>query len=321
MNLNIGKENEMIHTFKLNGVRAAVDSRDGSVSILDNLSYLMIPEMPENPAAEMPTSLRYALAKYDSKDLAAAYKELYSLFTAEKEAYTADSAASVTAVIYENGVVQKELPAIANTMCLEIRGNPSESELEDIEAVVSTAGGSVKNLLLKAPWRAVKRLSCTNLCSKVIAAVAVNELADANLAENAVIELLFAPSDDLAGCVMELFNKGNSAVSAYPLVSDFTEIAAQYEKLSRDLLRYRKKGGKGVFAPFAFDFYGVGEKGAHLQYDINGNSVADTAKFKGVFTEYYVLSGALAHLTDVLDSVEVINKCVECAICLSAENQ
>lgn len=316
----------MIHTFKLNGIRAAVDSRDGSVSILDNLSYLMIPEMPENPAPEMPTSLRYALAKYDSKDLAAAYRELYSLFTAEKEMYTADSVASVTVVIYENGVIQKTLPCAADTICLEIRGIPSESELSEIETVIRTAGDSAKNLLLKAPWPVVARLSCGERCDRILAAVAVNELisdtellSGADLPENVVIEIIFSSSDDLAGLVMKLFSEGIAAVSAYPAGYDPAETTAQYEKLSRDLLRYRKKGGKGVFGPFTFDFYGVGKKGTHLKYDINGNTVAEDKKFQGMFTEYYVLSGMLAHLTDNLTSVDVINKCVECAICLSAE--
>ena len=76
----------MIHTFKSCGIHAAVDSRDGSVRLLDSLMYAMIPSLP--PVTEMtkdlPTSIRYAFAKYDSQDLSRAYNELYDLYTSEK---------------------------------------------------------------------------------------------------------------------------------------------------------------------------------------------------------------------------------------------
>lgn len=312
----------MIYTFKSNGIRAAVDSRDGSVRLLDNLTYLLLSTMQENPAPEMPTSLRYAFAKYDGAALQEAYKTAYSLFTQEKiftqekERVFCDSASSVTVTVYEDGMIQKRPTATADVVCTEIKGIPSENEIDDLKRALVAAEGTASNRILKAPLSAIDQFRDNG--RRLFAVVSATETAGVDLSAYDGVELRFSSSDNLTECVLNLFDKGISTISAYPF-KDYPEAAAQYEKLARDILRYRKKGGKGVFAPFTFDFYHTCRKGRHLQFDITGKPVSNEEKFTGLFTEYYVKTGALAHLTDAVNSVDVINKCVECAICLSAE--
>jgi len=220
-------------------------------------------------------------------------------------------------VIYENGRIQETVSVLSDTVCLEIRGIPSSAEYAKLEETVAKYG-KVRNPILKAPWQAYRCLSVPEGFMK-IAVAETSALSEAVIPDDAVIELQFTPADDLSAVVTGIFGSGKNTVSAFPADPGAAETAAQYEKLSRDLIRYRKKGGTGVFAPFAFDFYGTGEKGTHLYYDIDGNASAADDKFAGAFTEAYVRSGVIAHLTDGLTSSDVIGRCVECAICLSAE--
>lgn len=306
----------MIYTFKSNGIRAAVDSRDGSVRLLDNLTYHLLSTMQEKPAPEMPTSLRYAFAKYDSADLQKAYKTAYALLTQEKECVSFDSTSSVTVTVYEDGVIQKQPPSVSDVVCMEIKGIPSDAEIDDLKRALAVAEGTASNRILKAPLSAIDNFRGAD--RRLFAVIPATEAGEGDLSAYDGVELRFSSSDNLTECVLNLFDKGISTISAYPF-KDFLEAAAQYEKLAREIVRYRKKGGKGVFAPFTFDFYRTGRKGRHLQFDITGKLVSNEEKFTGLFTEYYAKTGTLAHLTDAVDSVDIINKCVECAICLSAE--
>lgn len=70
----------MLHIFKQGGQRIALDTASGAVHVLSALAYKMIGLLEPPLTAVYPTSLRYDLAKYDSRDVGEAYDELFSLY-------------------------------------------------------------------------------------------------------------------------------------------------------------------------------------------------------------------------------------------------
>lgn len=80
----------MIHTFKIGTKKIIFDEKRRAVAALDNLEGEIFDRIsgedipPESPSME----LRYALAKYDSGALSAAYKKVYGLI-ADGEGYIA----------------------------------------------------------------------------------------------------------------------------------------------------------------------------------------------------------------------------------------
>ena len=74
----------MVRTFKKNGERYVCDEKSGTVSAVSALEYKMISYLKPPLGPDMPTSLRYDLAKYDSGAVEDAYAKLYALYEAGK---------------------------------------------------------------------------------------------------------------------------------------------------------------------------------------------------------------------------------------------
>ena len=72
----------MLHIFKLNGHRTAYDCTNRKAYPLSSLAIKILDTVTPPLTPDRPSSLRYALAKYDSHDLADAYAEVYTLYTA-----------------------------------------------------------------------------------------------------------------------------------------------------------------------------------------------------------------------------------------------
>lgn len=70
----------MDHIYKLNGRRVVLDCARGIAYPVSSLALKIVEAITPPLTAECPTSLRYAFAKYDSRDLNQAYAEVYTLY-------------------------------------------------------------------------------------------------------------------------------------------------------------------------------------------------------------------------------------------------
>lgn len=70
----------MIHVYRLGGERFVFDRGSGSVSTVTALQYKMLSYLKPPLTPDLPTSLRYDLAKYDSGMVEDAYEGLYALY-------------------------------------------------------------------------------------------------------------------------------------------------------------------------------------------------------------------------------------------------
>ena len=74
----------MTHTFRKNGERFVCDTGSGTVSTVSALQYKMLTYIKPPLTPDLPTSLRYDLAKYDGGAVEDAYTGLYALYEAGK---------------------------------------------------------------------------------------------------------------------------------------------------------------------------------------------------------------------------------------------
>ncbi len=81
----------MIFQFKKSGERYVFDSGSGEVSAVNALQYKMLSYIKPPLTEDLPTSLRYDLAKYDGGAVSEAYEGLYSLY-AEGKLFSEDLA-------------------------------------------------------------------------------------------------------------------------------------------------------------------------------------------------------------------------------------
>ena len=270
----------MIHIFKACGIQAAIDRRDGSIRLLDPLMYAMIPSLPPVPemTKELPTSIRYAFAKYDSQDLNRAYRELYDLYTSEKAERTAEEFGKYVIV---SAISEKTL-----------------AEIPEGSTVVSyvTCPECAEWLTETYPALRFAFAADVPVCDKIADAVAVFEFADTR---------------ELIDKVVELFRSGRKKIAGYPAEGmPDAEAADAYEKLCRELVRMRKKGEDGVFVPFAFE-----ESNGALAA-VDGETIVKCSK--GTFSAVYAERGMMPLNTVFLKSDALIDKCAECAVVLSA---
>lgn len=70
----------MIHTFKKGGERFVYDRGSGKVNQISALQFKMLSYLKPPLTEDLPTALRYDLAKYDGGMVEDAYAALYSLF-------------------------------------------------------------------------------------------------------------------------------------------------------------------------------------------------------------------------------------------------
>ncbi len=271
---------KMIHAFKSCGIAVAIDSRDGSVRALDPLMYDMIQSLP--PSAEMtkelPTSIRYAYAKYDSQDLSRAYKELYDLYTSEKTEYISDNDSKVY---------------IADSA-------------KDTEVFRKVPYGSIVKVHADSAEEAVR---LKDNFPNIYFEFAIDESAK-KVIDDAVVVFRFAGTDELIDKVNSLFDSGIKKIAGYPAYEISDSVAAEaYDKLCRELVRMRKKGLNGVFVPFCF------EKTSGHPTLLPGNRTSGLSK--GTFASVYIERGQMPFNTLFLNSDVLIDKCVECAVVLT----
>ena len=74
----------MVYLFKVNGERYVYDEGSGNVSSVTALQYKMISYIKPPLGEDLPTALRYDLAKYDGGAVTDAYEGLYELFSEGK---------------------------------------------------------------------------------------------------------------------------------------------------------------------------------------------------------------------------------------------
>ena len=74
----------MIHTFKNGRERFVCDCSSGHISAVSALQYKMLSYLKPPLTPDLPTSLRYDLAKYDGGMVEEAYDGLYALYEAGK---------------------------------------------------------------------------------------------------------------------------------------------------------------------------------------------------------------------------------------------
>ncbi len=270
----------MIHTFKSCGIQAAIDSRDGTVRILDSLTYSMLPLLPpvEEMTKELPMGIRYALAKYDSQDLRRAYGELYDLYTTEKE--------------------EESTEVIGNYVLI--------SEISE-EILATIPAGS----------RVVSYVTCVECAEWLIKNYPALDFAFAAEEEirtklnPAVTVFTFGSVNELLNKVVDLFANGIKKVAGYPKdgISE-TEALEAYEKLCRELVRMKKKGETGIFVPFTL------EKSTGRLAVVDGTTLKPYVG--GTFSAVYMKNGRMPWNAAFLHSDALIDKCAECAVILSA---
>ncbi len=74
----------MIFQFKKSKERFVYDSGSGAVSSLSALQYKMLSYVAPPLTEDLPTALRYDLAKFDGGAVSEAYNELYKLYSEGK---------------------------------------------------------------------------------------------------------------------------------------------------------------------------------------------------------------------------------------------
>lgn len=74
----------MVFQFKKSGERYVYDSGSGEVSAVSALQYKMLSYIKPPLTEDLPTSLRYDLAKYDGGAVSEAYDGLYRLYSEGK---------------------------------------------------------------------------------------------------------------------------------------------------------------------------------------------------------------------------------------------
>ncbi len=80
----------MIFQFKSSGERYVYDSGSGEVSAISALQYKMLSYIKPPLSEDLPTALRYDLAKYDGGAVSEAYDGLYALYS-EGKLFSEDS--------------------------------------------------------------------------------------------------------------------------------------------------------------------------------------------------------------------------------------
>lgn len=274
----------MIHTFKSCGISAAIDSHNGCIYQLDSLMYSMLPYLP--PISEMtrdlPTSVRYAFAKYDSLDLTDAYRKLYDIYTSEEK-----------------------MPDTENSINKYIV-TPDKSESNEFFKKIPA--GSTVYMYVDTPEEASKAKSDFPYLKFAFAAdVSVCEKID-----DAVAVFKFSNSAELIETVDELFKRDIKKVAGYPAdeISE-AEASEAYDKLCRELVRMHKKGENGIFVPFTFD-----EATDNTSVISDGKAIECG---KGTFSRVYIERGQMPFNTVFLNSDTLIDKCAECAVVLTVK--
>lgn len=110
----------MIHIYKVNGERFVYDSGSDTSTPISALQQKMLSYIKPPMTEDLPTSLRYDLAKYDGGMVSDAYDELYELyldgklFASAANGKCADCVAAARCALFEKSDVdcEKELSRV-----------------------------------------------------------------------------------------------------------------------------------------------------------------------------------------------------------------
>jgi len=305
-----------MHTFKCNGIRAAVHTGNGTVFLLDSLAYDMMNSLTPPLTEDFPMGLRYAFAKYDSKDLKEAYAEVRRVFEAADDAdavYDRLTSADVTADLSDKETVFRrfaERMGDAERFALTIHSNG-----QDISAL---------NEMITAARSCIPCAEVTVRCPLGTDTVQVQ--ADgfiliagdsstldisvcANLPDNAVLSCTFGPGTDLSTVTEKLYKAGCRKLSLVPADNVSAEEALLlYEKLSRTLTRMYRTVKDFMFLPFSFRDILPGQ---HENKDGNIPMYSNDC-----LPGYFANCGLMSHLTADITDRNLLAKCAEYAIVL-----
>lgn len=272
----------MIHALKSCGISAAIDSDNGRIYQLDSLMYSMLPYLPQKSemTKELPISVRYAFAKYDSQDLTSAYRKLYDIYKCENSETATENSINNCVCVYEKSESSEFFKKIPDESRVYVYiDSPQEAEK------------------LKTEFSSLDFVFATDtsLCEKIDGAVAIFK---------------FSNSEELISKTCELFKRGIKKVAGYPNdgISDVEALGA-YDKLCRELVRMHKKGENGIFIPFAF------EKVAESVIFSPTEKIFENKK--GTFSKIYIERGQMPFNSMYLNSDSLIDKCTECAVVMS----
>jgi len=170
----------MLHIFKLNGHRTAYDCATRTAYPLSSLAMKILDTVTPPLTPDCPSSLRYALAKYDSHDLADAYAEIYALYKA--------------GLLFSETSAEAEMPA-------------------ELYAVIESSAGAVKEKIESAAAAGFTKMIVTVKDGCPCLAASLSEAYGDKLDLRLILELT---GDTLTGDDIETLNKAG----CYARVSD-----------------------------------------------------------------------------------------------------
>lgn len=269
----------MIHTFKACGTYFSVDSRDGSIRLIDPLMFDMIPyiEAEGIDTPELPMGVRYAFAKYDSKELARAYAELFDMYSVDKPETVYEK---VGACIFS-----PELPVNADSLAKIPDGAVATIVIRD-----SSALSAAKDYVGSATIHTAV-FDESLLCGS----------------DDTCLIFTFDSAENLTSQVNGYFSRGINSIAGYPSGAlDDAAVCGAYEKLCRELVRMKKKGLGGRFVPFSFE----ASHGKLVTLGADGMSDYRGGTFSSVYTR-----GGMMPLNSALVKSDAVLDCLaECAI-------
>lgn len=226
----------MVYMYKLNGHRGAFDCAARIAYPLSALALKIIETVTPPLTPECPSALRYAMAKYDSHDLADAYAEVYAL--------------------YKKGLIFAEKA-------------PEAAEAPAVYAIIDTSASAAKEKIENAAAAGFNHMivlikdGCTCLASslreaytgkadlKLIMAMDPASLSDADISalNGAECYIQIPGGDAFAADVLALADRGARFIDAAAIPS--TEAGRKDAvRLAKEMDKRQKNGAGFAFAPF-----------------------------------------------------------------------
>lgn len=278
----------MLHIFKLNGHRTAYDCSQRKAYPLSALAMKILDTVTPPLTPDCPSSLRYALAKFDSHDLADAYAEVYALYEA--------------GLLFSEGNAEAEVPA-------------------DLYAVINSSAGAVKEKIESAAAAGFSRMIVTVKDGCPCLAASLAESYGNRLDLRLILEL---SPDSLTDADIDTLNKAGCYVRADNITAALlladrglcyvdapinpTEAGLKEAgKLEKEMERRAKDGNLFDFAPFTLSM--LPKEG----FDLHRESCTDCWARELCGGSCLGTAGECTPLCDIQRT------CLECAVTLEAE--
>ncbi len=219
----------MLHIFKRNGHRIAYDCAGRAAYPLSALAMKIVPSIEPPLTPDCPSSLRYAFAKYDSRDLSAAYAEIYALYEAgllfaAGEAAAGSPAHRYTALRTSAAEAADKLTAASAAGAKEILLTLENAAADDPDRLAEIAGAAKVTWILQLDTDALSEAEIDSLNAR-----GAYVLAD-------------------AAALLSLADRGLRYLAAdLPATEDGEKTA---ERLAKEFERRRREGEMIHFAPF-----------------------------------------------------------------------